>query len=108
MKIKEYKGGHYAAAFGNRTHIIDASVLPKTFDRYLFIILLVFTKNNFYYSKTISKYPLGHMINRPPQKTKPNCCRISKAGLMYIKAMKNLDTKGKWIELYASYNCKKV
>jgi len=48
--------------------------------------------------------PLGHMCNRPPQGGHANCKMKLEKGLFYIVNKMKIDTKGKWIELYISYN----
>ena len=54
----------------------------------------------------VALYPLGHMVNRPGEGQKGNCRPHYQAstGLLFLKALRNMDTQGKWVELLMPYN----
>ena len=53
-------------------------------------------------------FPIGHMINRPPYKTGPNCKLKYEKGLLYVVAKYNMNNVSTWQELYIAYNDNKI
>lgn len=56
--------------------------------------------------------PLGHMLNHANTKNKQkNNCAFqydTKQRLLYIISKRDLDTQNEWVELYVTYNNKKI
>ena len=50
--------------------------------------------------------PLGYYINRPGDEQKSNCkpyYQVS-TGLLFVRAKRDIDTEGEWVEILMPYN----
>jgi hypothetical protein len=54
------------------------------------------------------RYPLGHMVNRPPTSVKANCKFSVTGGVLFVAARRSIDTLNEWVELYVPYNDNRV
>ena len=91
-KKNSYSKLAYAARLGISQWALDATQIRE--------------QNNF------TKNPLGHMINRPNnmKKQTKNCefYYNKKAGLLYIRSIRAINTGSSWIELFIVYNDVKI
>eukprot|EP00026_Physarum_polycephalum_P010697 Phypoly_transcript_10871.p1 GENE.Phypoly_transcript_10871~~Phypoly_transcript_10871.p1 ORF type:complete len:205 (+),score=36.08 Phypoly_transcript_10871:637-1251(+) len=84
---------HYSARIGISKYAIDATKLSQ------------YSKRGNYDS---TKYPLGHMVNRPPVGVRANCKFSVKGGVLFVAARRAINTHAEWVELYIPYNDNRV
>ena len=75
---------HYSLQCGNSKYCINATALQGK----------------------IKGVPLGHFVNWPGEGQKGNCqpSYQNTTGLLFVRAKRDMDTEGKWMELLMLYN----